>query len=73
MNCVILKTGMGYLAYIKEAPNCARTSASLEDVVRLAREALCLHFQENPGDIPLTFISRDPCWSAVASVPIEFI
>ncbi len=55
MTCVIEKTQTGYSAYIQEVPGCARTGTRLEEVARLAREALYVYLESNPNAIPLIF------------------
>lgn len=67
---MIERTRTGYLAYIEEVPGCTRAGATLAEVARLMREALCPYFDGNPDAIPLIFRSRGAWWSVEATVPI---
>jgi predicted RNase H-like HicB family nuclease len=73
MTCVIEKTETGFSARLLDGPACVATGATLEEVVRIVREALCLHFQANPENIPLTFRSGTKWCSIESAFPVAAV
>jgi predicted RNase H-like HicB family nuclease len=70
MTCIIEKSQAGYCAYVEGVAGCKRYAATLDEVVRLVREALCRYFEHHLDAIPLAFKSHDERLTVEGSLPV---